>query len=119
VAARFFPQIGPAQWEHRWSGRVALTSDHLPHLHEPSPGVLIGLGYNGRGVAMATVMDRLLADRALGASAADLGRPVTPIAPIPLHAWRLPVMALAVHWTRFQDWRDARAPVLDPSRPAD
>jgi hypothetical protein len=24
-----------------------------------------------------------------------------------------------VHWKRFQDWRDARAPVLDPSRPAD
>jgi hypothetical protein len=33
---------------------------------------------------------------------------VTAIAPIPLHAWRLPVMALVVHWKRFQDWLDTR-----------
>lgn len=110
TAVRFFPQIGRPEWEHRWSGRVALTADHLPHLHEPRPGVLIGLGYNGRGVAMATVMGKLLADRALGASPAELGWPVTPIAPIPLHAWRLPVMALVLHWKRFQDWLDARSP---------
>jgi glycine/D-amino acid oxidase-like deaminating enzyme len=108
VAARFFPQIGAPLWEHRWSGRVALTADHLPHLHEPRPGVLVGLGYNGRGVAMGTVMGKLLADRALGASPAELGWPVTPITPIPLHAWRLPVMTLVVHFKRFQDWLEMR-----------
>ena len=108
VARRFFPQIGAPRWEHRWSGRVALTADHLPHLHEPRPDLLIGLGYNGRGVAMATVMGKLLADRALGASPAELGWPVTPIEPIRLHAWRLPVMALVVRGKRFQDWLDAR-----------
>jgi glycine/D-amino acid oxidase-like deaminating enzyme len=108
VAQRLFPQIGAAAWEHRWSGRVALTADHLPHLHEPRPGVLIGLGYNGRGVAMATVMGKLLADRALGVSPAEIGWPVTAIQPIPLHGWRLPAMALVVHWKRFQDWLDAR-----------
>ena len=108
VARRLFPQIGATPWEHRWSGRVALTADHLPHLHEPRPGVLIGLGYNGRGIAMATVMGKLLADRALGASPAEIGWPVTPVEPIPLHRWRLPAMALVVHWKRFQDWRDTR-----------
>jgi glycine/D-amino acid oxidase-like deaminating enzyme len=108
VARRLFPQIGAASCEHRWSGRVALTADHLPHLHEPRPGVLIGLGYNGRGVAMATVMGKLLADRAAGASPAEIGWPVTPIEPIPLHRWRLPAMALVVRWKRFRDWLDAR-----------
>jgi glycine/D-amino acid oxidase-like deaminating enzyme len=108
TARRLFPGLGAPRWTHRWSGRVALTADHVPHLHEPRPGVLIGLGYNGRGVAMATVMGRLLAERALGASPAELGWPVTPIAPIRLHAWRLPAMAAVVHWKRFQDWLDAR-----------
>jgi glycine/D-amino acid oxidase-like deaminating enzyme len=108
AATRFFPQMGTPEWEHRWSGRVALTADHLPHMHEPKPGVLIGLGYNGRGVAMATVMGRMLADRALGSSPAQVGWPNTPITPIPLHAWRLPVMSLVVHWKRFQDWMDTR-----------
>jgi glycine/D-amino acid oxidase-like deaminating enzyme len=108
AARRFFPQIGAARWEQRWSGRVALTADHLPHLHEPRPGVLIGLGYNGRGIAMATVMGKLLAERALGASPEAIGWPVIPIAPIPLHRWRLPAMALVVRWKRLQDWLDAR-----------
>jgi glycine/D-amino acid oxidase-like deaminating enzyme len=108
TARRLFPQIGAARWEHHWSGRVALTADHLPHLHEPRPGVLSALGYNGRGVAMATVMGRLLADRALGATPDQIGWPVTPIAPIPLHRWRLPAMALVVRWKRLQDWLDAR-----------
>ena len=108
AATRFFPQIGATEWEHRWSGRVALTADHLPHMHEPRPGVLIGLGYNGRGVAMATLMGKLLADRALGSSPAQVGWPEMPITPIPLHAWRLPVMSLVVHWKRFQDWIDTR-----------
>jgi hypothetical protein len=57
---------------------------------------------------MGTVMGKLLADRALGVSPAELGWPVTPIEPIALHAWRLPVMALVVHWKRFQDWLDTR-----------
>jgi glycine/D-amino acid oxidase-like deaminating enzyme len=108
IARRLFPGLGAPRWTHRWSGRVALTADHVPHLHEPRPGVLIGLGYNGRGVAMATVMGRLLAERALGASPDEIGWPVTPIAPIRLHAWRLPAMAAVVHWKRFQDWLDAR-----------
>lgn len=108
VARRLFPRIGAAAWEHRWSGRVALTADHVPHLHEPRTGVLIGLGYNGRGVAMATVMGKLLAERALGAAPAEIGWPVTPVEPIPFHRWRLPAMALVVRWKRLQDWLEAR-----------
>jgi len=50
------------RYDYHWGGLVAMTGDHLPHLHELAPGLLAGLGYNGRGVAMAIVMGRLLAD---------------------------------------------------------
>ena len=33
-----------------------MTADHLPHLHAPAPGVIAALGYNGRGVALATAL---------------------------------------------------------------
>lgn len=84
--AEIFPQLADVQFEFHWGGMVAMTRDHLPHLHEPVPGLLAGLGYNGRGVAMATVMGGELARRALGAAVGDLGVPVTPVAPMPLHA---------------------------------
>jgi len=44
-----------------------------------------GLGYNGRGVAMATAMGKVLADWALGTPHADLDFPVTPLRKIPFH----------------------------------
>lgn len=61
-AARLWPELGGVTWTHGWNGQLAMTLDHYPHLHEPAPGLLIGLGYNGRGVAMGT-MGRQLARR--------------------------------------------------------
>src|SRR5215469_3494957 len=80
-----YPQLKSIGFEYHWGGLVALTPDHLPHLHELGPGLLAGLGYNGRGIAMATVMGRLLARRALGAQVAELGFPVSPVSPVPIH----------------------------------
>src|SRR5215472_15518854 len=80
-----YPQLAGVAFEYHWGGLVAMTRDHLPHLHELAPGLLAGLGYNGRGVAMATLMGRLLAQRTLGMSDAELAFPVTPVRPIPFH----------------------------------
>jgi len=45
----------------------------VPHLHELAPGLRAALGYNGRGVAMATVLGTLLARcrHAMNSCAAD------------------------------------------------
>jgi len=86
AAREIYPQLAPLPFEYHWGGLVAMTRDSLPHLHELAPGLLAGLGYNGRGVAMATLMGRLLAQRALGVDPAELGFPVTPLRPLPLHA---------------------------------
>src|SRR5262249_19074655 len=53
--AATFPQLGPLEWEHRWSGWVAVTYDMYPHLHELASGVWAGLGYSGRGIALASL----------------------------------------------------------------
>lgn len=104
AVSELFPQLAGMPLQHRWGGLVAMTRDGIPHLHEPAPGLLAGLGYNGRGVAMATTMGRLLARRALGETAASLGFPVTPIRPIRLHA----LSRMAVRATiRYLQARDA------------
>jgi glycine/D-amino acid oxidase-like deaminating enzyme len=91
---RLWPQLAGATWTHGWNGRIAMTKDHYPHLHEPAPGLIAALGYNGRGVAMATAMGRQIARRLLGTPAEALDMPVTSIKPIPFHGfWKLAVMA--------------------------
>ena len=82
---KLFPQLRGIRWTHFWNGQVAITTDHYPHIHEPAPGIRIGLGYNGRGIAMATTMGRLLAKRILGAVETEIDLPITGIKPIPLH----------------------------------
>ena len=87
---RLFPALADVGWTHCWNGNLAMTSDHYPHLHLPADNVAICLGYNGRGVAMSTVMGSELARWATGASAAELNMPVTTLREIPFHAfWKL------------------------------
>ena len=50
-ARKLWPALAGVDWTHGWGGRLAMTRDHYPHIHEPARGVLICLGYNGRGVA--------------------------------------------------------------------
>lgn len=101
VMHRTFPETKGLALEHRWSGQVALTLDGLPHIHEPQPGLLIGLGYNGRGVAMATSMGRWLVARALDDTEPPL--PITPIRPIFWHKLKGPAVQLGITWAWIQD----------------
>jgi glycine/D-amino acid oxidase-like deaminating enzyme len=98
-----FPLLGEPRIQFRWAGYVALTTDHVPHLHELAPNLYAGLGYNGRGVAMSTMMGKLMADRVAGAGAADIALPATGVRRIPLHGWRATGIALAIGWKRLQD----------------
>ena len=82
-----FPHLQIPEYPFRWAGRIAMTRDHLPHLHELAPGLLAATGCNGRGVALGTVFGRVLAQWVGGAAPAELGYPVTPLRPLRLHAF--------------------------------
>jgi hypothetical protein len=103
ASVALFPQLGGVAFTYQWGGLVALTQDHLPHLHALAPGLFAGVGYNGRGVAMATVMGRELARLAAGMDRSALDLPVVGVRPMALHA----VSRLGVHastaWYRVLD----------------
>jgi glycine/D-amino acid oxidase-like deaminating enzyme len=86
VIALVFPQLKGIRCEYRWSGRVALTRDHLPHVHRPAPGLTLLLGYNGRGVALATALGTLVGANLVQPEAHPLPLPITDPRAIPLHS---------------------------------
>ncbi len=103
-ARRLWPQLQPLKWTHGWSGQLAITPDHYPHIHEPAPGVLVCVAYNGRGVAMATAMGPQLAKRTLGGAEAEIDMPITGLKEIPFHAlWKSAVSA-RVLYGRIRDY---------------
>ncbi len=107
ATAKLFPQLGDQPWEFHWSGRVAFTADHLPHLHELAPGLHAGLGFNGRGVAMATLMGKFLAARALGKGQAEIDFPITAMQPVAFHALYRPVARGVAAYYRLRDALEA------------
>jgi glycine/D-amino acid oxidase-like deaminating enzyme len=98
-----YPQLHGVPFEYHWGGLVAVTRDHLPRLQEVAPGLLAGYGYNGRGVAMATMMGLLLARWASGQPADELGFPVTRVDPLPLHGFSQIGARVAVQYLRTLD----------------
>lgn len=100
---RLFPRLAGVPVTHRWFGRVAMTLDHLPHLHQPEPGLVAVLGCQGRGVALMTALGRPLADFVVTGDPAALPVPVTPIRPIPFHKLRHLGVAAAMAGYRMLD----------------
>lgn len=102
-ARRLWPQVKEVGWEYFWNGRLAVTPDHYPHLHEPAPGVIACLAYNGRGVAMATAMGEQVARRVMGASQEEIDFPITDLGPIPFHGLRRLGVAARLTYGEIRD----------------
>lgn len=103
-----YPQLDGIEIDYYWGGQVAITLDHLPHLNELAPGLHAMIGYNGRGVAMATACGKMMAERMRGKPLEELPLPASPMKPIPFHGFRQPALAAAVAWKRLLDRWEAR-----------
>ncbi len=97
------PEVRGLELEHLWTGRVALTLDHVPRIHKLSEGLYSGLGFNGRGVAMATTFGKILARHCVGNIDDNEFLPVTPVKKIPLNQFRGSGIAIALTWKRMMD----------------
>jgi glycine/D-amino acid oxidase-like deaminating enzyme len=100
---RLYPQLGAVQWQEAWTGWVAMTTDHVPRVHELAPGVWAGLGYNGRGIAAATLMGRELAARARGAGDDTLTFPLVPVRPLAWYRAAPFLVGALARWYRVLD----------------
>ena len=100
LATTIFPQLADIGWEYDWGGRVAITKDREPMILKLATNAYAGLGYNGRGVPMATMMGKQLAELILGV---DVAMPLGGIKPIPLHLFHPLGVSIHVIYSRILD----------------
>lgn len=98
-----FPWLREVPFTYHWGGRVAMTKDHLPHLHQLAPGVWSALGYNGRGVGLAPLLGRYLAELIAGKRPADIPFPVTAMRPIFGYPFTRTVARALIRYYRLRD----------------
>ena len=85
AAIRLFPQLADVAWDYHWAGWPAITRNHLPTIIALGPNAHAGLGYNGRGVASATIVGKQLSALVLGA---DPDLAAQPLKGYALHPFR-------------------------------
>jgi glycine/D-amino acid oxidase-like deaminating enzyme len=102
-----YPWLPTPRVTESWSGWIALTTDQYPHIHALADGVWAGIGCNGRGLAMASLLGRDLARLARGEAAPDTRFPVTPLRPLWPHDAAALVVAATASAKRWLDRMDA------------
>lgn len=103
AAIKMFPQLASVKWEFYWCGRVGVTRDYYPHLHEPAPNLFIDVGCMGRGVGLQTSMGLAIGDYLHSRDKDHLPLPITAIKPLPLYALRKIYVSAVVSWYRLTD----------------
>lgn len=103
-AAAVFPELAKVRWDYHWGGRVAMTKNALPFMHQIAPGLIAGMGYNGRGVAMGSMMGKLLANHVLSDAESDSAFPLTQPSQYKMHAFRDIGVSTAIKWFTLRDY---------------
>ncbi|AFT89246.1 NAD(P)/FAD-dependent oxidoreductase [Paraburkholderia phenoliruptrix] len=98
-----FPDLADVQIEYKWSGYVGMTFNALPHVGRSDDFTTFCLGYNGAGVAMASLLGQHAAALALGDAPelALLGQ--QGLRPVPFHSLRAPGVRVVAAWYQFLD----------------
>jgi glycine/D-amino acid oxidase-like deaminating enzyme len=106
--AATFPVIADCGVRHRWSGKVAITRDDFPHIGRLSPRIVYAMGYGGRGVALANLLGKYLAQLVQGKTMDAGPMSANAFDPIPFHAFRIPGMQLVARWYQYLDAKALR-----------
>ena len=103
-----YPALEGIEFEEEWAGWIALTPAQFPGLHRLADGVWTALGYSGRGIALATLLGREVAQEVI----AERNRPSPfPITTLPAIPSRLAAIAYAqalLSLYRFRDRQELR-----------
>jgi gamma-glutamylputrescine oxidase len=101
---KIYPQLGDVAVDYAWGGAVAITLRRLPFIRRLRPGVYVGSGYSGQGVALAPFAGKVIAD-AIRGDPARLDRFAALSCP-PFPGGRLlrqPALAAGMLWYALRD----------------
>jgi len=70
------------EFEQVWHGKIAMTPDHLPRIHELDTNLYTPIGYNERGITTGTMFGETMAGLLTGMDVADLPLPMSSLSTV-------------------------------------
>ena len=104
---RVFPQLSDVRLSHVWSGNVAYTPDHSPHLGFVD-GVWLAGGYCGSGVTRSVYFGMKLARKILKERDSDTAFDDLPFQRVPFKPFSDRAANVMTKWYAHLDARDLR-----------
>lgn len=98
----YFPQLSEVKIDYAWSGMVAYTFDHIPHIGQID-GLYYAMGYCGSGVGRSNYFGQKIAHKLLGDENGKTAFDDFPFKTRPFYTgtpWFLPVI---LRWHSFAD----------------
>jgi gamma-glutamylputrescine oxidase len=98
-----FPELQGLAIEFQWSGLVAMTLNQLPRVGRIDERTCVCFGYNGVGIAMATLLGQY-AGRVMAGESPQLGLlDASRLKPVPFHSLRAPGVRMVAGWYQVLD----------------
>jgi len=98
-----FPELAEIDIAYRWSGYVGMTFDALPHVGRTDSNTVFCMGYNGAGVALASLLGQRAAALVLGEAPMLSLLGALSLKPVPFHALRVPGVRAVAGWYQLLD----------------
>ncbi|TKC79080.1 FAD-binding oxidoreductase [Trinickia terrae] len=98
-----FPELAGVRVEYGWSGYVGMTFNALPRVGRSDERTTFCLGYNGAGVAMASLLGQHAAALALGEKPELALLAQRGLKPVPFHSLRAPGVRVVAAWYKILD----------------
>ncbi len=99
---KIFPELETVKIEYSWSGKVAYTFDHAPHLGKQD-GIYYAMGYCGSGVTRSIYLANKLANRILGIDDYQTAFDDLPFESKPFYTGKPWFMPMVLKWHSFLD----------------
>lgn len=102
--ADLYPVLEGLEWDHHWSGRLAVSVEQRPQLYDLGQELWGLSGYTGRGVPTSAVLGRVLAAALIDRAEAEALWTIRKPAAIPLrHLIGASVQAFRGPWNKLRD----------------
>lgn len=105
---RVFPQLKDVAFSHVWSGNVAYTRDHAPHIGQED-GVWLAGGYCGSGVTRSLYFGMKLSRKILKQRDCQTAFDDLPFTQLPFRPFAEFGAKILTNWYAWQDARDLRS----------